>query len=308
MSPTQKTTRWYLSKEALPYWCVLMLDIINVVIFYIFSIYCVLGGNGIVNHFWPKLGYVGLISIFHFIFFRVFHTYSNVIRYSTFMDLRNVLFANLCASVMAALMRITLAPPPNELFPSIRIIMTACCLATCGMCMWRILVKTMYDTHTSNAHAKPTFIYGAREGAVSIIKGIRSKKNSPYKIKGLISPDNLTAPGSYVAGIEVYANNACIIPIMKKEGIKNLLISPIYLEEFRKDDHFINELIQADIKIYMPQDDIKWDGSSPISSTLMHQIDIEDLLPRDKIEINMDAIGQLLTGKKILITGAAGGT
>ena len=35
-------------------------------------------------------------------------------------------------------------------------------------------------------------------------------------------------------------------------------------------------------------------------------MDIEGLLPREKIEVDMNAIGKLLTGKRILITGAAG--
>jgi FlaA1/EpsC-like NDP-sugar epimerase len=306
MSLTQKTTCWYLSKEALPYWCILTLDTFTVMAFYVFAYYCVLGGNGVIQHFWPKLGYIALISLFHIIFFRVFHIYSNIIRYSTFIDLRDVLFANIGASVIAMIIRLTLASQPDSYFPCLRIIITACCLATAAMCAWRILVKTMYDTHTSNANAKPTFIYGAREGAVSIVKGIRSKQDSRYRIKGLITPDNQVMPGSYVAGIPVYAKNSCLVATLKNSGIKNLIVSPLYIDEFREDDHFINELIQAGIKIYMPQEDVTWDGSSALNTSSLHQISIEDLLPRDKIEINMDAIGQLLTGKKIMITGAAG--
>ena len=38
----------------------------------------------------------------------------------------------------------------------------------------------------------------------------------------------------------------------------------------------------------------------------MREVDIEDLLPRDKIEVDMEAIGALLRDKRILITGAAG--
>ena len=50
----------------------------------------------------------------------------------------------------------------------------------------------------------------------------------------------------------------------------------------------------------------EWDGKSQLSHTQLHEVDIEDLLPRDKIEVDMDAIKKMLTGRRILITGAAG--
>ena len=48
------------------------------------------------------------------------------------------------------------------------------------------------------------------------------------------------------------------------------------------------------------------DGKTEIEQEQLKEVDIEDLLPRDKIEVDMDAIGALLKDKKILITGAAG--
>jgi FlaA1/EpsC-like NDP-sugar epimerase len=306
MQLINKIKNRYLSIEALPYWCILALDTLIVITFYIFAYYCILGGTGITSNFWPKLGYILLISLFHIIFFRIFHIYNNVIRYSSFMDLRNVLFANICASIITAIIRITLASQPDSNYPCLRIIMTACCLATAAMCAWRILVKSLYDNHTLNAHAKPTFIYGAREGAVSIIKGIRSKKDSPYNIKGLISPDDLVASGSYVAGIPVYQKNAKLFAILEEKRIKKLIVSPLYINEFRNDDYFINNIIRSGIEISIPQEDITWDGSSPLYTSSLRPINVEDLLPRDKIEIDMEAIGRLLADKKILITGAAG--
>ena len=305
MSLTQKTTQWYISKNALPYWCILAVDIVNVILFYIVGYYCIYGGMGVVTHFWPKMGYVALVALFHVIFFRIFHTYSNVIRYSTFLDLRDVLYANLCASAIAVIIRLAFASD-NAYYPGLRVIFFACCFATTCMCAWRILVKTICDTHNISVNAKPTFIYGAREGAVSIIKGIRNKKNSKYNIKGLISPDDLVTPGSYVAGIQVYANTPKLLAVMESEHVKNVIVSPLYINEFREDDNFINSLVSAGIRIYMPQEDMAWDGASPLTASVLHQIKIEDLLPRDKIEIDMESIAKQLTGKKIMITGAAG--
>ena len=68
----------------------------------------------------------------------------------------------------------------------------------------------------------------------------------------------------------------------------------------------VNAMIDAGIKILMIPAAQEWDGKSKLSYTQLKEVNAEDLLPRDKIEIDMEAVGQLLRDKTILITGAAG--
>ena len=69
----------------------------------------------------------------------------------------------------------------------------------------------------------------------------------------------------------------------------------------------VDEFIDADIKIMMMTYGTEWNGDeSSLSHKQLHAVDIEDLLPRDKIEVNMAEIEKQLRGKRILITGAAG--
>ncbi len=89
MNVISNISNWYFNKRSLPYWSVLAIDTMCVYAAYVLSIYFVIGGNGVIQHFWLKMGLVSLICLFHVIFFRVFHTYSNIIRFSTFLDLRN---------------------------------------------------------------------------------------------------------------------------------------------------------------------------------------------------------------------------
>ena len=104
----------------------------------------------------------------------------------------------------------------------------------------------------------------------------------------------------------MYFDDDSIVETMKQNNVKVLLVSPLQTERFTHRTSLINALIAAKIKIMMMPSAEEWDGKSPLSHTQLHEVDIEDLLPRDKIEVDMDAIKEMLIGRRILITGAAG--
>lgn len=71
-------------------------------------------------------------------------------------------------------------------------------------------------------------------------------------------------------------------------------------------DLYNNFGISKNVFIYGAQSGAVALARSIVSHTLLHEVDIEELLPRDKIEVDMEAIKKMLTGHRILITGAAG--
>ena len=93
---------------------------------------------------------------------------------------------------------------------------------------------------------------------------------------------------------------------MKKRKAHTLLVSPLKNESIRNNPSMVESLLKEGIKICMIPTLQEWDGKSDIDHTQLKEVDIEDLLPRAPIDIDLNAIGKLLTGKKILITGAAG--
>ena len=93
---------------------------------------------------------------------------------------------------------------------------------------------------------------------------------------------------------------------MRKKRSNVLLVSPLKVEAIRNNQEMVDRLIKANIKIYMTPAAQEWDGKSDLNHTQLREVNIEDLLPRDKIEIDLEAVRKQLTGKRILITGAAG--
>ena len=104
----------------------------------------------------------------------------------------------------------------------------------------------------------------------------------------------------------VYPNGASLAGDMQAAGATVLLVSPLKTDDLRHNNDMVNRLIENHIKIMMVPDAEEWNTNKSLSYAQLKEVNVEDLLPRDKIEIDLESVGNLLTGKRILITGAAG--
>jgi FlaA1/EpsC-like NDP-sugar epimerase len=168
----------------------------------------------------------------------------------------------------------------------------------------RIWVKYIYQFTTFVDKRDNVFIYGVKQGGLSIAKSIETEE-SPYKVVGFIS-DNEYLEHKQMLGVEVYNNDEFVVAHMKKQNATALFVSPLKNNRIRENEFMINHLIEAGIKIFMVPQAQEIECADSLIYTQLKQVDVEDLLPREEIEIDMDAVGTLLRGQRILITGAAG--
>ena len=304
----------YFSERTLPYWCILALDCSLVIFSGLLSGYLRFGGDGFAMNFWPMLRGFCLCLIPFVLCFRIFHTYSGIVRYSTFVDLQRVTLANLTACVLCFLMNLAagfadgdLAHSFNQYFllPGIFDLIRLFIVATLLLILVRMVVKTLFDRMRKDDTSKGAFIYGVKEGGVALAKSMQNQVSRPYLLKGFVSPDN-DLSAKYLMNVKVYPQDGNLVHEMRYAGAKVLIVSPLQTYQFRKQEELINQLIEAGIKIMMMPEAEEWDGKSKLSHQSLHEVEIEDLLPREKIEVDMEAIGKMLKGKRILITGAAG--
>ena len=301
-----KFINWYFSRNALPYWCILAADSLLLFCFYLFGYYCFIGGDGIVDFFWQKVGVISLCLIFYMIGFRVFHTYSNVIRYSSFVDLYQLACANVIGTLCVIVIRILFIDDDNTIFPGLRITLFAFCFGTLSMWAVRVLVKTLFDVVDVNVNAKSAYIYGTKSQSVSIAKSIRSQHPSKYIIKGFVSPTT-EHNKKYLVGMPILYVSNSLITRMKRDDIEAIIVPPISTIDFCADQEFIDLLTDNGIKLFMMPEEFEWDGVSPIvNGNMLHPVDVEELLPRKQIMVDTQAIANDIKGKTILITGSAG--
>ena len=308
MNLLQKISKWIFSRGALPYWCILVYDGVTVITSGYFVYYLQHGFQNLVENISRVSLGIGLCFAVYMIAFILFHTFNGVLRFSSFIDLRRVAYSTFTASFAICVLhqvQVKCGLTPYLLIP--RFFSGVQIFITATMFMWalRIIVKILHDNYGKSDDTPNVFIYGCMQGGVALAKSVRSQSPSRYTVTGFISADKAMT-SSRLLGEKVYYDDDSIVETMLQNKVKVLLVSPLQTERFTHRKSLINALIAAKIKIMMMPSVEEWDGKSPLSHTQLHEVDIEDLLPRDKIEVDMNAIKDMLTGRRILITGAAG--
>ena len=303
--PFSRLSTWYFSKKSLPYWGIILLDCC-LILFSGLLVYTL--NNGVLSTL-DILGHL-LVTLLvclipYLVGFRLFHTYSGIIRYSSFVDLQKVGFAVLFGLICVVVFQVLTDFSPYLVYIRKRDLILSALLAMSLMWMMRVFVKYFYVSTFRVAKAERAFIYGVKQGGVSLAKSIQNQDPARFVLAGFIS--DLTEIGNrYLMGVKVYPNNEDLIGVMRRLQADVLLVSPLKVEAIRNNQEMVDRLIKANIKIYMTPAAQEWDGKSDLSHTQLREVNIEDLLPRDKIEIDLEAVRKQLTGKRILITGAAG--
>ncbi|MCR5819365.1 MAG: polysaccharide biosynthesis protein [Bacteroidaceae bacterium] len=305
MNVIYKITSHYFSNRATPYWIVLLFDCLVVFFSMLFSYTLYKGATATAMIFWPLVGTLLLYLIPYIVGFRVMHTYKGVVRYSGFTDLYRVAVANFIGIAVIEFMRLVfnvdqwLVPIP------VRELLFSWLLATLVMVGTRIIVKYLFDLAREADATKPVFIYGCKAGGLMLAKAIRMEEPARFTLKGFIS-DSTDMPGHMLMGINVFANDEHLIENMRRFKAKTLLVSPLKKERISENQAMVDSLIEAGITIYTLNLAQTWDGTSDINTSQLQEVQIEDLLPREEIEVDMNVIGNMLNNKCIFITGSAG--
>lgn len=301
-----KFSTWYFSKKALPYWGILLIDMS---IIFLSGLFVYVLNEGTMN----ALTNIGLLletfaayGFFYLVGLRVFRTYSGVIRYSSFVDLQRIALAMLLGTGLILLFRYATTFDDQYLMPvSNRDLIFTFFLSTLWMWSVRVVVKYIFDMSSHSFAAKRVFIYGARGGGIGLAKSMRNSESSNYRLQGFVSHEP-EMQGRMMMGVRVYPDDDKLVEVMHVRNAEMLFVSPIQSDEFRKKDELINQLTEAGIRIYMMPSAVEWDGKSDLSFSQLKEVEIEDLLPRQEIKVDMLSVADQLSGNRILITGAAG--
>lgn len=298
-----KLTDWYFSKKSLPYWCIFWIDCAVIYLSYLFIYQQINSGAQALGIFGQLSAVFAIFTMFHAIGFRMFHTYDGFLRYSSFVDLQKVFYAVTVGAVLSVLTKNLLLN--TQLFPGVEIqyrnIILGSLISILILWAIRVITKTVFDVSLADYNIKNAFIYGVKEGGIGLAKQIKNDKPMKFKLMGFIS-DYVEIKHHHLMGAKVYALDKNTIKVMRDNKITTLLVSPGAINNLRADKEFQDAILAEGIRIYMPTTQ-EWNTEQ---QQQLKEVSIEDLLPRDEISIDMESVGAMLHGKRILITGSAG--
>lgn len=303
MKNFRKLTDWYFSKKSLPYWCIFWIDCAVIYLSYLFIYQQINSGAQALGIFGQLSAVFAIFTMFHAIGFRMFHTYDGILRYSSFVDLQKVFYAVTVGAVLSVLTKNLLLN--TQLFPGVEIqyrnIILGSLISILILWAIRVITKTVFDISLADYNIKNAFIYGVKEGGIGLAKQIKNDKPMKFKLMGFIS-DDVEIKHHHLMGAKVYALDKNTIKVMRDNKITTLLVSPGAINNLRADKEFQDAILAEGIRIYMPTTQ-EWNADQ---QQQLKEVSIEDLLPRDEISIDMESVGAMLHGKRILITGSAG--
>ena len=311
-NPFDKILNWYFTKNSLPYWCIFLIDCAIVmfsgaVTFWIFHDMQTLYENT-----FQVLNTVIIFALLSIPGFRLFHTYSGFMRYSSFVDLMRVVYGNLVSLGLVLIADYGMDMLPGDWFVHFNTTSIFLCYIIATLLMWalRVFVKTLYDVAFSNTRAVRVLIYGAMQGGVGLAKNIQSQRPRKFLVKGYITHYKKTKH-QQIMGERVYSVDEDLAKIIMDNDIEGVLVSPYRVKEFRDNQEIQDKIIAAGAKIYMAQSAKEMSEGEEMSdedygNMQMREVSVEELLPRQEIRVDLKSVAELIEGQKVLITGSAG--
>ena len=309
----RRVSNWYFGKRVLPYWAVLLADTIIVLLSAVFTFWVTNRTLVTFEQRFPVIYSALLFALLSWVGARIFKTYYGVLRYSSTVDLLKLAYANLTTLVLAEIITFTAKITGFGafcIFTPLEIIVVFL-IATLLMWAMRILVKVLYEANSAGNQTPRVLIYGALTGGIGLAKNIRAQKPVQYELVGFITHEH-RIKNMELLGVPVYTLEDDIAGVINKEDIHAVLVSPLRAEDFRKNQKIQDVIIGAGCKILMAQDAKEASvkngelAEEEIERVQLKEVSVEDLLPRSEIKVNLKSVEELLTGKRVLITGAAG--
>lgn len=294
----------YLSLKVLPIWTILLIDVFIIVVSCMLSYALRYDFRSIFLDSSTIDRTILWTVIINLVFFRVFRTYSNVLRFSSFVDIMRI-FVSLTVSyglltlvsvILEAFMGVRVAP--------VSVLFMAYIINFALMSCSRIVVKMLFEVLNFDG-SKPTnvFIYGAKEAGVNIAKSLRVNLRNHYRLRGFIA-DEPELIDKIMMGVKVYPNDDTLIEKLDDRDVHTIIISPAKMDQLKKTD-MADLLLAHNVKLLTAPPLSEW-GGQPLNRTQLKEIQIEDLLQREPIEVDIHKIASHLEGKRVMITGAAG--
>lgn len=300
----KKFVRRYLSVNVLPIWMILAMDVVMIGLSLLLAYALRYDFSSRVLDSATMWRTMGLTMVVSLVIFKMFRTYSSVLRLSSFVDIARI-FVALFVSYTTVALACMVAPLVTDIrLAPVNVILMAFIINFALMASSRVIVKMMFETIKAGGSSQTNiFIYGAKEAGVNIAKSLRVSMRERYRLRGFIA-DEPDLYDKLIMGVRVFPNDENLFDILAQKGVKTIIVSPAKRNELKKEEN-LDRFLKHNIKLLTAPPLSEWNQRG-LESGDIKEIQIEDLLQRDPIQIDIRKVASHLEGKRVMITGAAG--
>lgn len=294
----------YLSAKVLPIWTVLLIDVLIIVVSSLLAYALRYDFRSLFSESSSIDVTIVCTVAVNLIFFRAFRTYSNVLRFSSFVDIMRIFVALTVSYVLLLIASIVVKSFTNINVAPITVLFMSYIISFAMMACSRIVVKIFFEAlNFDGSRSANVFIYGAKEAGVNIAKALRVSLRNHYRLRGFIA-DEPELINKVMMGVKVFPNDDTLIENLDDWDVHTIIISPAKMEALKHSD-MADRLLAHNIKLMTAPPLSEWNNQF-LDRTQLKEIQIEDLLQRNPIEIDIHKVASHLEGKRVMITGAAG--
>ena len=294
----------YLSAKVLPIWTVLLIDVLIIVVSSLLAYALRYDFRSLFSESSSIDVTIVCTVAVNLIFFRAFRTYSNVLRFSSFVDIMRIFVALTVSYALLLIASIVVKSFTNINVAPITVLFMSYIISFAMMACSRIVVKIFFEAlNFDGSRSANVFIYGAKEAGVNIAKALRVSLRNHYRLRGFIA-DEPELINKVMMGVKVFPNDDTLIENLDDRNVHTIIISPAKMEALKHSD-MADRLLAHNIKLMTAPPLSEWNNQF-LDRTQLKEIQIEDLLQRNPIEIDIHKVASHLEGKRVMITGAAG--
>lgn len=294
----------YLSAKVLPIWTVLLIDVLIIVVSSLLAYALRYDFRSLFSESSSIDVTIVCTVAVNLIFFRAFRTYSNVLRFSSFVDIMRIFVALTVSYALLLIASIVVKSFTNINVAPITVLFMSYIISFAMMACSRIVVKIFFEAlNFDGSRSANVFIFGAKEAGVNIAKALRVSLRNHYRLRGFIA-DEPELINKVMMGVKVFPNDDTLIENLDDRDVHTIIISPAKMEALKHSD-MADRLLAHNIKLMTAPPLSEWNNQF-LDRTQLKEIQIEDLLQRNPIEIDIHKVASHLEGKRVMITGAAG--
>lgn len=252
-----------------------------------------------VESVWSYLPFNLIVTLLTFYILKLYHS---LWRYASVTEMQNVFTACMLSALFqfGGLKILRLPVPRSYYFLYAGVLL----LFTLGLRFSYRFLRSIFRNNRSDAETNNIMIIGAGDAANAIIKEINTSEHISNTVVKCIIDDASEKQGSYIHGIKVTGTRDNILDCVNLYNIKEIIIAmPSVPKKTIKDIVEICNQTDCELKILPGMYQFM---NNEVSISSLRNVEVEDLLGRDTIKVDLDSIMEYVKGKIILVTGGGG--